>query len=368
MEITLKSITVGEIFENYTDNDEEGVFGYRGLLNIRPKYQREFIYNEQKRNAVIDTLMKGFPLNVMYWGCNADGSYEVIDGQQRTISICQYLNGDFSFQNRYFFNLTEDEKHEIKSYKLMIYQCKGTDAEKLKWFETINIAGEELTKQELRNAIYSGSWLTDAKRKFSKRGCPAENLAGKYLSDKRIRQGYLERAIDWVSHGNIEEYMALHQNDENADELWEYFKNVIDWVKGIFPNYRPLMKGLDWGGLYERCKDNHYDPDELEEKIQELCIDDEIENKKGIFSYVLTGEERTLNLRTFTDNQKAIIYSKQGGLCPRCKQFNKPTKDKVWKLGEMEADHIRPWHEGGKTTLENCQMLCRQCNREKGGH
>ena len=241
MKIELHEITIREIAENYIDNQEAGVIGYNGKLNIRPKYQREFVYDDKKRNAVLETIIKGFPLNVMYWCKNEDGTFEVLDGQQRTISFCQYVNGDFSLNNRAFHNLTETEKEQILDYKVMVYFCDGNDKEKLDWFETINIAGEKLTDQELRNAVYTGSWLSDAKSKFSKSNCGAYLMGNKYLNGSPIRQDYLETAIKWINNGEIEEYMSRNQNSPNANELWAYFRAVITWVEMSFVNYRKEM-------------------------------------------------------------------------------------------------------------------------------
>ena len=238
MKITLKEISVRDLVQNYQDRAENGVTGYGGKLDIRPPYQREFIYKDKQREAVIDTVTKNFPLNVMYWAVRPDGGFEVIDGQQRTISICQYVQGDFSVKKLAFHNLPDDKQKQILNYKLMVYFCEGTDSEKLDWFETINIAGEELTEQELLNAIYHGSWVYDAKRYFSKTGCPAYGLASDYLIGSPIRQDYLETAIKWLSEGDIRGYMSTHQKEPNASELWLYFQNVINWVKVVFPVYR----------------------------------------------------------------------------------------------------------------------------------
>ena len=251
MKIELQEITVRDLVKGHVDNAEEGVKTYDGKLDIRPEYQREFIYNEKQRDAVITTVLNGFPLNVMYWALREDNEqvpFEIIDGQQRTLSICQYVNGDFSYDFLYFNNLQEEDKQKILSYKLMVYVCSGTDKEKLKWFETINIAGEELTKQELRNAIYSGKW--DAKRHFSKNGCVAYQIANKYLTGSCLRQDYLETAIKWINDGKIEAYMAKHQDDQNANPLWQYFQSVITWVKMTFPKYRREIKGVAWGEIY----------------------------------------------------------------------------------------------------------------------
>ncbi len=357
MDIELKEITVRELTEGYQDNNEDGVVGFDGKLDIRPPYQREFVYNEKERNAVLDTLQKDFPLNVMYWAVREDGNYEVIDGQQRTISICQYVEGDFSIDGIGFYNLPNDKQDQILDYTLMVYFCSGTDSEKLAWFETINIAGKVLTKQELRNAVYSGSWVSDAKRYFSKNSRP--KIGDEYLSGSANRQEYLETAISWISNGKIEDYMSKNQHEPNATELWLYFQSVINWVKANFTKYRREMKGIKWGILYNEFKDEKYDAKKLEEKIATLMEDEDVGNKKGIYSYVLTGKEKYLNIRAFNDKQKREAYERQKGICP--------DNNKFYEIEEMEADHIKPWHLGGKTNAENCQMLSKEANRKKGG-
>ena len=357
MNIELKEITVRELVDAFEDNQEGGVIGFSGKLDIRPPYQREFIYKDKQRDAVIDTITKGFPLNVMYWAVRGEDSYEVIDGQQRTISICQYIEGDFAYNNKYFHNLQKDEKENILNYKLMIYLCKGSDSEKLEWFKTINIAGEQLTNQELRNAVYSGSWVTDAKRYFSKTGCAAYGLGGDYLSGSPIRQDYLETTIKWISNGQIEEYMAKNQHEPNANEIWLYYQGVINWVKTIFTNYRREMNGIDWGQLYNEFKDQKIDSKEIEEEISKLMEDEDVTKKKGIYYYVLTRKEKYLNIRAFSKNQKREVYEKQKGICRSCNEH--------FTIEKMEADHIKPWSKGGQTVSDNCQMLCVTCNREK---
>jgi hypothetical protein len=357
MNIELKEIKVRDLSNGYQDNNENGVVGFGGKLDIRPPYQREFVYDEKERNAVINTLQKHFPLNVMYWAVNEDGNFEVIDGQQRTISICQYVNGDYSIDGLAFHNLPKDKQEQILDYTLMVYFCSGTDSEKLDWFETINIAGKVLTKQELRNAVYSGSWVSDAKRYFSKNSRP--KIGDEFLSGSANRQEFLETAIDWISDGKIKEYMSDNQHEPNANELWLYFQSVINWVKAIFPKYRKEMKGIKWGQLYNEYKNNKFDPKVLEEQITYLMLDEDVSNKKGIYYYVLTGKERYLSIRAFSDKQKREAYERQQGICVKCQQ--------KFELNEMEADHITPWHEGGKTTAENCQMLCKHDNRIKSG-
>ena len=359
MKIELKEITIRALTNGYQDKQQSGVMGYGGKLDIRPPYQREFIYKEKQSEAVIDTITKNFPLNVMYWAVREDGNFEVIDGQQRTISICQFVEGDFAYNGRYFHNLQKDEREQILNYKTMVYLCSGSDSEKLEWFKTINIAGEKLTDQELRNAVYSGSWVSDAKRYFSKNGCPAYSLGSDYLNGSPIRQDYLETTVKWISHDNIEHYMAKQQNEPNANDLWLYFQSVINWVKAVFPNYRKEMKGIQWGSLYNEFKNNKFDHKKLEEEIAKLMQDEDVTNKKGIYEYVLTRKEKHLNIRAFTENQKREAYERQKGICPDCK--------KEYKIEEMEADHIKPWHLGGPTSSFNCQMLCKDDNRRKSG-
>lgn len=357
MKIELKPITVRELSDGYQDNAEAGVIGFGGKLDIRPPYQREFIYKDKQRDAVINTVRNDFPLNVMYWSVRDDENFEVIDGQQRTISLCQYVAGDFSIQGLAFHNLPKDKQDQILNYPLMIYFCSGTDSERLGWFRTINIAGERLTDQELRNAVYSGSWVSDAKRYFSKSTRP--KLGDDYLSGVAIRQEYLETAINWISGRHIEDYMSKHQHDKDAKELWQYFQVVINWVQTVFTKYRREMKGVQFGLLYNEYNDKKLDAKKLEKEIAELMEDEDITNKKGIYVYVLTREEKYLNIRAFTDKDRREAYERQKGICPKCKEY--------FEIEEMEADHIKPWHEGGKTIPENCQMLCKQDNRLKSG-
>ena len=364
MKIELKEITIKELSNGYQDNNENGVIGFGGQLDIRPPYQREFIYKDKQRDAVINTITKNFPLNVMYWAVREDGTFEVIDGQQRTISICQYVDGEFAYQNRYFHNLKEDEKEQILNYKLMVYVCSGTESEKLEWFETINIAGEKLTPQELRNAVFTGSWVSDAKRYFSKTGCVAFNIGSDYLNGSPIRQEFLETAIGWIngddSNDGIKLYMAKHQHDPNATALWLYFQSVITWVNATFTNKRKkFMKGIAWGFLYNKYKDVVYDTKAIEEETAKLIADDDVEKKSGIYAYILTRDERYLGIRTFSDSIKQKVYEKQKGHCIICK--------KHFDISEMEGDHITPWSEGGKTIEINCQMLCKDDNRRKSG-
>lgn len=365
MEITPIEVTVKELAEGYIDNAEGGVVAYGGKLDVRPPYQREFIYGVNERDKVIDTIDKGYPLNVMYWADKGNGTFEIIDGQQRTISVCQYVNGDFAFMFKYFHNLDEAQKEKILNYKLTIYVCSGSSEDKLKWFETINIAGKQLNKQELRNASYSGTFVSDAKRYFSKEGGAAYKISKDLLTGSPKRQELLEVALKWMCNKeNIKEiwgYMAMHQHDPNATLLWNYFREVINWVETTFyvSKRKSILKNQDWGKWYELNKGKVIDKDSLDVRIAKLLKDGEIENKRGIIPYLFTSDEKHLGLRTFSDDIKEVVYAEQEGICPICGEH--------FELGEMEADHIVPWHKGGKTIKENCQMLCMLCNRTKSG-
>lgn len=362
MRIELKHITIRELVNGYSNDLQTlSVVGYGGLLNIRPPYQREFIYKDIPRNRVIDTVHKGFPLNVLYWSVNDNGTFEVLDGQQRIISICEYIVGNFSIDSVSFHNLPKDLQERFLDYELMVYFCEGEASEKLAWFEIINIAGERLNQQELRNAIYSGSWVSDARRYFSKPNCPAYDIANMYLNGSSIRQEYLETAIDWISNGSIADYMNANKSNPTAIELWNYFQSVINWVKSTFPNYRKEMKGVEWGHLYNQHGTKLLDPKALESEVSKLMEDEDIQNKKGIYRYVLSGEEKYLNIRAFPDSIKRSVYEKQKG---RCASKNCASKEK-YELKEMHADHIDPWSKGGRTIKENCQLLCASCNRRK---
>ncbi|MBO4371130.1 MAG: DUF262 domain-containing protein [Paludibacteraceae bacterium] len=370
MKIELHEIRVRELCAGYNDLSiqEEGIVGYGGRLNIRPKYQREFVYDEKKRNAVMDTVWQNFPLNVMYWvkTDGADGiEYELLDGQQRTISICSFIAGEYMmlFDGNLlgFSNMTEEQQNRILDYKLQIYICEGTDEEKLKWFQTINIAGEKLTDQEIRNAIYSGSWVTQAKRRFSKSGCVAYKIGSDYMSGSPIRQDYFEKALKWIGDAQrltIEQYMAQHQHDTDADQIWQYYQDVIHWVEKLFGRkYKKEMKGVEWGLLYNQYRDTTLTATSIGLEVAYLMQDSDVQKKSGIFHYIFDHDIRHLGIRAFDDNTKREVYERQAGICPIC--------GKHFEIEQMEADHITPWVEGGRTVASNCQMLCRDCNRRK---
>ena len=370
MKIFQKNIKVQEIFDSFIDNGDDGVFAYGGKLAVRPPYQREFVYDIEQSEAVIQTVLKGFPLNVMYWVKVGDNKYEILDGQQRTLSVMHFLKHKFPIaledKKYYWDSLPDDEYNKIMNYEFMIYICEGSESEKLKWFEVVNIAGEKLTTQELRNSVYTGPWLFDAKRYFSKRNAPAKSLCDRYIVGDPNRQQLLEKALigicEFQGIKDITEYMTAHQNDLDADELWQYFQDVIHWVEKIFPTYYPDMKGLDWCHLYNVYSKNKYNSSIMISETKALHEDDEVQKTKGIYEYLLCKDfdpyaGRLLNLRAFEKRDKLSAYSKQNGICPICKMH--------FDFEEMEGDHIKPWSKGGRTIPENCQMLCRDCNSKK---
>ena len=363
-------IKVRDLVAGFTNTEESGIRGYHGKLDIRPAYQREFVYDLERQVAVISTIMSKGCINLIQWANNGNDTYEVLDGQQRILSICNFVNGGFSYQGRFYNNLQEDEKEVILNHNIIVNMVEGTPSEKLGWFKQINIAGVTLTDQEMRNAAYVGSWLSDAKLKFSKPNCAAENLAKDFVKGSPIRQELLELALDWISNGDIEGYMGLHQHDENADELLEYFSKVINWVKDTFDvrnanseKYRKEMRSVDWNDLYKKYHGNTYNSKVLEDKTSELMANEEVTDKKGIYEYVLSGENpevaRKLSKRTFSQRDKRTVYERQKGYCAICGEYH--------PIEEMAADHIKPWWNGGTTTIDNLQMVCKKCNSRKGG-
>ena len=367
MDIQLQSIKVRDLIDGYVNDPDKGVRGYGGRLDIRPPYQREFRYDQKQKQAVVNTIMKGFPLNIMYWSAVGNDEYEMIDGQQRTLSICEFRYHEFNITDPergvlFFSSLTPDEQEAFLNYELTVYFCTGTDKEKLDWFRVINIAGERLLDQELLNAVYVGPFISDARRYFSKNGCPAYKIGNDLLNGNAIEQAYLATVLHWAARREgikeTSEYMSKHKDDANANQLWAYFSAIVTWVRSTFVKYRKEMKGLDWGLLYDTYHEKIYDTAELEQRIHDLMEDDEIMKKSGVYSYVLSGDLRDLSFRTFDKKQKREAYERQQGICPWC--------GKHFELEEMEGDHIKPWVEGGVTTVENCQMLCKECNRKKG--
>lgn len=377
MKINMVKVPVKELIQNYSEDDQTSrVRAWGGKLDVRPEYQREYVYSDDKRDAVINTILKGFPLNIMYFVDRKDGTYEVLDGQQRIISICRYAmnqfsvkipsaSGGFNTVNRP--NLFDEDAKKFEDYELQVYICEGTDKEKLEWFQIINIAGEELETQEIRNAIYHSAWLTDAKSLFSRRNCVVNKKYGKYLSGDYIRQKFLETAFTW--HADYEgitgkdavvDYMQQHRQDKNADELWRYFESVFDWVESTFGKFDKTMKGVKWGLLYNQHKDDKLDVGDIQKRIPELMADKEVQKKSGIYEYLLTGEEKVLSLRTFDEDEKLTMYHRQGGKCAIC--------GKPFDIKDMHGDHVKPWSKGGRTTIDNGQMLCVTCNLAKSNH
>ena len=363
MTIEALDVTIGELVEKYENNSQSGVVGYGGRLDIRPPYQREYVYGKKQEEEVIHSLLKEFPLNVMYWFERKDGKYEIIDGQQRTISIARYIAGKFSIKDengreRYFKTWDEETRKRVKKYKLMVYLCRGTAKERLQWFEIINIAGVRLTPQEIRNAVYSCPWVTDARRYFGRAKSGGYKIGKDYIKGRVERQEHLQTILKWVSCGKIEEYMAEHVDHENAKELWTYFNNVIDWVKETFPKKRPeIMRGVEWGWLYEKYRNVPVDPEKLEQKIVSLLGDTELTDHQGVYEYVFSKNPSCLNIRSFSDDVKKHVFEKQKRRCAYC--------DEEFPFEKIEADHITPWSAGGKTVLENCQILCKPCNQKK---
>ncbi len=372
MKIVPLQITVGQLCEGFRDGGENGVTGYAGRLCIRPSFQREFVYSEQQQVEVVNSIFKGFPLNVMYWLRNPLGTFELLDGQQRTLSICSFKVGNFSVARagkpQFYENMTSEDRDKFDSYLLNIYVCEDcTEQEQIDWFRIINIAGERLTNQEMLNAVYSGPWVASARQRFSKTKCVAYKLDNKdhdpYLKGSPIRQDYLETILKWISHKDgidVETYMAKHRGDANSDREWQYFQKVKAWVQELFPAYRKEMRGVPWGLLYNAHKDDYHSATDLEEEVKRLMMDDDVTNKPGIYAYVLTREERRLSIRAFTEGMKRAAFERQGGVCPIC--------GKRFELSQMQADHILPWSKGGRTVAENCQMLCSPCNNAKSNH
>ena len=371
MTIEKQEITVGKIVEGYVNNDEQGVRGFGGLLDIRPPYQREFIYNDKEQKAVINTVLHGYPLNVMYWvkrSEDAECPYEIMDGQQRTLSLCEYVAGKFSFDFKFFANQPNDVQQKILDYPLDIYICEGTPSEKLDWFQTINLAGKPLNDQEINNAIYAGPFVSDAKKHFSKTNSGGARLGKDLVNGTPIRQDFLKVALGWMADHETRQghrqtllgYMGDHQHDPNANNLWTYFQNVLNWAITNFDmkKFKKIMKGLDWAMLYDKYGSETLDTKALALRISALMRDSEIQKQSGIIPYVLTGDERYLDLRAFPEDIKLAAWEKQNHICPHC--------GREFDYEFMEGDHITPWREGGRTIVENCQMLCRECNRRKG--
>ena len=378
-DITIKDICEGFVYNEY---EGKGLFGLSGKLTIQPEYQRNYIYADGKKDiAVIDSILKGYPLGLIYFNKTPNGKLEVLDGQQRITSFGRFVTGKFAIKDthgmeQYFSGLASDLQNKILQTKLLIYECEGTESEIKEWFKTINIAGIPLNEQELLNAIHSGEFVTKAKEEFSNSQNAHIQKWSAYISGSVNRQDFLHCALDWVSRGNISEYMSRHRHDTNILELKSYFNSVIDWISTVFIDVEKEMKGLEWGDLYERYHKNSYNPNEVSDRLKELYADFFVKNKKGIYEYILGGEQdkKLLEIRIFDEPAKQTVYKAQSteaiakgcSNCPLCALGNDSNRNKIWKLSEMEADHVTAWTNGGSTDISNCQMLCKTHNRAKG--
>ena len=385
----ITDLTVADICKGFTFSkiEAKGLFGWGGKLIIQPEYQRHYIYGDGKHDAdVIYSLLKGYPLGLLYFVKRNDGKYEVLDGQQRITSFGRYLTGLFSIidedkKEKHFNALPEDKREKISNSPLTIYVCEGTESEIKQWFETINIVGMKLTEQEKRNAILSGNFVTEAKKIFSNSSNTNMKKWRSYVNGDPKRQEILEEALRWVAKAErddklIDRYMSEHRDNSDISELTDYFESVINWINGTFKDVESKMKGLEWGRLWREYSSQGYDPDILSEKIQKLLRDKQVYNPKGIWEYVLGGEKNKnlLDIRVFDDRTKEIVYKNQTAVaiekgesnCPLCAIGHDANHTKIWELKDMDADHVTAWSKGGSTDIANCQMLCKTHNRAKG--
>lgn len=378
-DIRVKDICEGFVYNEY---EGRGLFGLGGQLTIQPEYQRNYIYADGKKDvAVITSLLKGYPLGLIYFNKTAEGQYEVLDGQQRITSFGRFITGKFPIKDshgmqQYFSGLATDLQEKILDSKLTIYICEGKESEIKEWFETINIVGVPLNEQEIANAIHSGPFVTKAKEEFSNSNNANIQKWSAYIQGSANRQDFLHTALEWVSKGNVDEYMSYHRYDDNINELKAYFNSVIDWISSVFIDVHNTMRGLRWGDLYERFHNRSYNPQKIEEQVSKLLDDDYVSDKKGVYEYVLGGcqDKRLLNVRVFDEPTKKRTYKEQtekakiNGIsnCPLCAISETVNKDRIWKISEMEADHVTAWSSGGETSKKNCQMLCKTHNRIKG--
>ena len=387
MKTILKTdITVKDICEGFEYNELEGkgLFGLSGKLTIQPEYQRNYIYASdggKRELAVIESILKGYPIGLIYFNKVSLNKLEVLDGQQRITSVGRFVSGKFAIKDengheQYFDGMAKDKKEKILKTPLLIYECEGTESQIKEWFKTINIAGVPLKPQELLNAVYSGHFVTLCKEEFSNSQNANIQKWSAYISGSANRQDYLECALDWVSKSNIGDYMSSHRNDKNINELKKYFNNVIDWISNVFLDIESEMCGLEWGRLYEEYHKKTYNTKKISGDVQKLYGDPYVKNRKGVFEYVLGGmvDKKLLDVRVFDEATKKAIYLKQTkeaeskGIsnCSHCSIGHDSNKSKIWKLNEMEADHVSAWSKGGATNIKNCEMLCKTHNRAKG--
>ena len=378
-EITVKDICEGFVYSEY---EGKGLFGLAGKLTIQPEYQRNYIYADGKKDvAVIESLLKGYPLGLIYFNKVSENEFEVLDGQQRITSFGRYVTDKFAIMDQndipqYFSGLAQDKKDMILNAKMLIYECEGTESEIKEWFKTVNIAGVPLNEQELLNAVYSGPFVTLAKAEFSNSQNANVQKWSAYIRGAVDRQDFLAVALDWVSRGQVGDYMSKHRSETNINELKTYFNGVIDWVSAVFDDVEKEMKGLEWGRLYETYHNKAYDPKEVSRKVHELYADPFVSNNKGIFEYILGGcqDVRLLTVRVFDEATKKSVYAIQTekaretgeSNCPLCALGHDANRTKIWKLAEMDADHVSAWSKGGSSDAKNCQMLCKTHNQAKG--
>lgn len=376
--------TVADICDGFVYNELEakGLFGMGGRLTIQPEYQRNYIYADGKKDvAVIDSVLKGYPLGVIYFNRTADGRFEVLDGQQRITSLGRFFNGKLAIKDsnglpQSIGSLPRELREKFLSAPLLIYECEGTETEIKEWFKTINIAGVPLNRQELLNAVYSGPFVTKAKEVFSNSQSAKVQMWSAYVAGAVNRQDFLATALDWVSRGNAEDYMRSHRFGSDITELVNYFNSVIDWVRTVLPLVESEMRGLPWGELYEKYHTTPYNPARMKERVLELYADPYVKNRKGVYEYLLGGETDTklLDIRVFDEATKKAVYARQtaeakekeASNCPYCAIGNDANASRIWKLSEMDADHVTAWSRGGATDISNCQMLCKHHNRAKG--
>ena len=380
-EITVKDICEGFV---YNELEGKGLFGLAGKLTIQPEYQRNYIYASdggKREMAVIESILKGYPIGLIYFNKVSENKLEVLDGQQRITSVGRFITDKFAIKDengmeQYFGGMAKDKKDKILETKLLIYECEGTESQIKEWFKTINIAGVPLVPQELLNAIYSGPFVTLGKEEFSNSQNANIQKWSAYIKGSANRQAFFERALDWVSKGNVDDYMSSHRNDKNINELKKYFNSVIDWISSIFTDVESEMQGLEWGRLYEQYHKKAYNPTKVSAEVRKLYGDSYIKNRKGIFEFILGGsvDTKLLEVRIFDEATKKVVYATQTAKaekkgesnCPLCAIGHDANKEKIWSFVEMDADHVAAWSKGGKTLAKNCQMLCKTHNRAKG--
>lgn len=383
---TLQKYTIHDVIEGFVYNELEGkgLFGLAGKLTIQPEYQRNYIYASdggKREQAVIESLLKEYPIGLLYFNKVGGDKFEVLDGQQRVTSIGRFVTGKFAVKDandheQYFSGMAESQQNKIMNASLLVYICEGDEPEIKDWFKTINIAGVPLTQQEILNAVYSGPFVTLAREEFSNSNNSLVQKWSAYIAGDIKRQAYLERALEWISHGTVDNYMSKHRHNNDINELKSHFTKVIDWISGVFTDVESEMRGLEWGRLYETYHKQSYDPAKVSGQVHKLLGDYSVKDRRGVFEFILGGSQDTklLNLRVFDEPTKKVVYAKQTKAaqdkgksnCPLCAIGHDANREKIWSFSDMDADHVAAWSKGGETNMENCQMLCKTHNRGKG--